>query len=79
MKAKGIQADLVWFPGAQHDLVGSDLDQANQLSEAWIRKALRMQFATSFRYCKFWRWEPGGTWEFNAVLTANFTARLRRQ
>src|SRR5438067_8407253 len=38
MKAKGIQADLVWFPGAQHDLVGSDLDQANQLSEAWIRK-----------------------------------------
>jgi uncharacterized protein len=40
MKAKGIQADLVWFPGAQHDMVGTDLDRANQLSEAWIRKAL---------------------------------------
>jgi len=40
MKARGIQAELAWFPGAQHDLVGSDLDRANQLSEAWIRKAL---------------------------------------
>ncbi len=40
MKAKGIQTDLVWFPGAQHDMVGTDLDRANQLSEAWIRKAL---------------------------------------
>jgi dipeptidyl aminopeptidase/acylaminoacyl peptidase len=40
MKAKGIQTDLVWFPGAHHDMVGTDLDRANQLSEAWIRKAL---------------------------------------
>ncbi|MEP7105682.1 MAG: alpha/beta fold hydrolase [Chloroflexota bacterium] len=40
MRAKGITADLVWFPGAHHDMVGADLDRANQLSEAWIRKAL---------------------------------------
>ncbi|HEX6348029.1 MAG TPA: alpha/beta fold hydrolase [Candidatus Dormibacteraeota bacterium] len=40
MQAAGITTDLVWFPGAHHDFVGSDLDRANQLSEAWIRRAL---------------------------------------
>ncbi len=40
MKAKGITTDLVWFPGAHHDMVGDDLARANSLSEAWIRKAV---------------------------------------
>ncbi len=40
MRAHGITADLVWLPGAHHDLMGADLDRANQLSESWIRKAL---------------------------------------
>jgi len=39
MQGKGVSTDLVWFPGAHHDMVGADLDRANQLSEAWIRKA----------------------------------------
>ena len=40
MHGKGVKADVVWFPGAQHDMVGADLLRANQLSEDWIRKAL---------------------------------------
>ncbi|HEX6548073.1 MAG TPA: alpha/beta fold hydrolase [Candidatus Dormibacteraeota bacterium] len=40
--AKGIDTQVVWFPGAHHDMVGSDLDRANSLSEDWIRKALGM-------------------------------------
>jgi uncharacterized protein len=42
MKAKGINTDVVWFPGALHDMVGSDLARANGYSEDWIRKALGM-------------------------------------
>ena len=40
MQTAGISTDLVWFPGAHHDFMGADLDRANQLSEAWIRRAL---------------------------------------
>lgn len=38
--AAGIKTDVVWFPGAHHDMVGADLDRANQQSEAWIRASL---------------------------------------
>jgi len=40
LRGHGITTDLVWFPGAHHDMVGTDLARANELSEAWIRKAL---------------------------------------
>ncbi len=30
---------LVWFPGAYHNFVGSDLAAANAAAEAWIREA----------------------------------------
>ncbi len=42
LTAKGVQTDLVWFPDAHHDLVGSDLARANGLSEQWIRHAFGM-------------------------------------
>ena len=45
MHAAGVEADVTWFPGAHHDMVGADLARANQLSEAWIRKALGMPAA----------------------------------
>ena len=40
MRATGIESEIVWFPGARHDMVGGDLARANQLSEAWIRRRL---------------------------------------
>lgn len=40
MAAQGIHTDIVWFPGAHHDMTGADLGRANSLSEDWIRKAL---------------------------------------
>ena len=39
MANHGIRTELVWFPGARHDLVGADLARANTLSEEWIRRA----------------------------------------
>jgi dipeptidyl aminopeptidase/acylaminoacyl peptidase len=42
LTAKGVQTDLVWFPDAHHDMVGSDLARANGLSEQWIRRAFGM-------------------------------------
>ena len=37
---KGVEAQLKWIPGGDHDLVGSNLDAAVAAQEAWIRKAL---------------------------------------
>jgi dipeptidyl aminopeptidase/acylaminoacyl peptidase len=40
LAAKSVKTDLVWFPGAHHDLVGADLQRADQLAEAWVRSGL---------------------------------------
>jgi dipeptidyl aminopeptidase/acylaminoacyl peptidase len=40
MQAAGIKTKLVWFPGAYHDMVGSDLDSAVTQAEAWVRQAI---------------------------------------
>jgi dipeptidyl aminopeptidase/acylaminoacyl peptidase len=45
MNARGITTNVVWFPGAVHDMVGSDLARANAYSEDWIRKAIGMPSA----------------------------------
>ena len=37
MRARGLAAEVVWLPGAHHDLVGADLERANRASEDWIR------------------------------------------
>ena len=42
IRAAGIRTDVTWFPGAHHDMVGSDLARAVQLEEQWIRSALAM-------------------------------------
>lgn len=42
LQAKGVKSRLVWFPGAGHDMLGSDLAAANSLAEAWIREALAL-------------------------------------
>src|SRR5438105_617400 len=40
LQAARIKTSVTWFPGAHHDLVGSDLAAADALAEAWIREAL---------------------------------------
>ena len=38
--ASGVDAQLKWIPGGDHDLVGSDLGAAVAAEESWIRRAL---------------------------------------
>lgn len=40
LQQSGIPSKLVWFPGADHDMVGSDLAGGVQQEEAWIRQYL---------------------------------------
>lgn len=40
LRAAGVTTQLVFVPGADHDLVGADLANAVAAQEAWIRKAL---------------------------------------
>jgi dipeptidyl aminopeptidase/acylaminoacyl peptidase len=40
LTAKGVDAQLKWVQGGDHDLVGANLDAAVTAQEAWIRKAL---------------------------------------
>jgi len=40
LQAAGVQSRLMWIPGGDHDLVGSDLSAAVAAQEDWIRKAL---------------------------------------
>ena len=42
LQQKGVESRLLWFPGADHDFVGSDLAGAVAAQEDWIRRALRM-------------------------------------
>jgi dipeptidyl aminopeptidase/acylaminoacyl peptidase len=39
LQQKGIRSQLTWIPGADHDLVGTDLANAVAAEEAWIRQA----------------------------------------
>ena len=38
LKAHGVDADVTWYPGARHDMVGPDLADADARAEAWIRR-----------------------------------------
>jgi uncharacterized protein len=40
LQRSGVTARLLWIPGADHDLVGTDLATAVAEQEAWIRKAV---------------------------------------
>jgi dienelactone hydrolase len=40
LQASGVQASVTWYPGALHDMVGSDLADADARAEAWIRQHL---------------------------------------
>ena len=40
LEDKGVDTSVVWYPGAVHDLVGSDLADADRRAEAWIRQHL---------------------------------------
>lgn len=40
LQQAGIKSRLVWFPGADHDMIGSDLASGVQLEEAWVREYL---------------------------------------
>jgi acylaminoacyl-peptidase len=40
LQRSGIETRLVWFPGADHDMVGADLAYAVQQQESWIREHL---------------------------------------
>ena len=40
LAAARIRSSVTWFPGAQHDLVGSDLAAADAAAEDWIRAGL---------------------------------------
>ena len=40
LQAKGVPASVKWYPGALHDMVGSDLSDADARAEAWIRSQL---------------------------------------
>jgi dipeptidyl aminopeptidase/acylaminoacyl peptidase len=42
LRAAGIETELHWVPGGDHDLVGSDLAGAVSLQESFIRRALRI-------------------------------------
>jgi dienelactone hydrolase len=38
LQDKGVEASVTWYPGAQHDMVGADLSDADARAEAWIRR-----------------------------------------
>jgi dipeptidyl aminopeptidase/acylaminoacyl peptidase len=38
LKSAGAPTDVIWFPGAAHDLVDADLGRANAAAEAWIKR-----------------------------------------
>lgn len=40
LQAKGVDVSATWYPGALHDIVGSDLADADARAEAWIRQHL---------------------------------------
>jgi dipeptidyl aminopeptidase/acylaminoacyl peptidase len=40
LQRSGIKTRLIWFPGADHDMVGADLAHAVQQQESWIRENL---------------------------------------
>ena len=40
LQARGVDASVTWYPGALHDMVGSDLADADARAEAWIRQHL---------------------------------------
>jgi dipeptidyl aminopeptidase/acylaminoacyl peptidase len=42
LQQTGIQSNLMWIPGGDHDLVGANLDTAVAAQEAWIRHAFGM-------------------------------------
>lgn len=42
LREKGVESDVRWFPGADHDFLGADLTNAVAAQEDWIRKGLRL-------------------------------------
>jgi uncharacterized protein len=38
LQARGVEASVIWYPGAPHDMIGSDLTDADARAEAWIRQ-----------------------------------------
>jgi dipeptidyl aminopeptidase/acylaminoacyl peptidase len=42
LQQAGIESQLMWMPGGDHDLVGANLDTAVAAQEAWIRHAFGM-------------------------------------
>ena len=42
LQQKGIESRLTWFDGADHDFVGTNLDNAVAAQDAWIRHALKI-------------------------------------
>jgi dienelactone hydrolase len=40
LHVRGVETSVTWYPGALHDLVGSDLVDADARAEAWIRQHL---------------------------------------
>jgi dipeptidyl aminopeptidase/acylaminoacyl peptidase len=40
LQDRGVEASVTWYPGAHHDMVGSDLADADARAEAWIRRHL---------------------------------------
>jgi len=38
LQDKGVEASVTWYPGAQHDMIGADLADADARAEAWIRR-----------------------------------------
>jgi len=42
LQRAGVQTQLMWIAGADHDLVGANRDNAVAAQEAWIRQALRV-------------------------------------
>jgi dipeptidyl aminopeptidase/acylaminoacyl peptidase len=41
LQAAGVEADVAWFPGGRHDLVGSQLADGDARAESWIRSHLQ--------------------------------------
>ena len=42
LRERGVEADVRWFPGADHDFVGADLANAVGAQEDWIRRTLKL-------------------------------------
>ena len=40
LQARDVQASVTWYPGAHHDMVGSDLSDADARAESWMRTHL---------------------------------------